>query len=98
MLGTPKRDPNLENYHIGSLLRTGRRPGAETGNRAHVHLATGLIGHAVSGMRYDTEIATQIQAQSVAERGCTFQRSTNGVILTRQDIHPVLSQGLPLWS
>jgi len=50
--------------------------------RNHIHMATGLLGEAISGMRRNCEIVIYIDAAAAMKDNIQFLLSENGVVLS----------------
>lgn len=50
--------------------------------RQHIHMAKGLPGEVISGMRYNSEVVIQVNVADAIKAGIRFFESDNGVILS----------------
>jgi 2'-phosphotransferase len=50
--------------------------------RQHIHMAKGLPGEVISGMRQNSEVVIQINVTDAIKAGIRFFESDNGVILS----------------
>lgn len=69
-----------------------QKSGLSPMGRKHIHLASGLADDetVISGMRKSARVIIHIDMQKAMDRGKTFYLSTNGVILTPNNLEPDL--------
>lgn len=60
-----------------------RKSGLSAMKRNHIHLAAGEYGHVTSGVRPNCELYIYIDVPAAMAEGVVFERSANGVILTK---------------
>lgn len=70
-----------------------QRSGLKKMQRQHIHLAAGLYGEVISGMRKNSEVLVYVDAVGVLNSGVPFYKSSNGAILTPGPIAPKFLRG-----